>query len=456
MRLHDKGILWMGEDFSSRLSTVAAVVISSFVANAAFPSINPETVVFNQANTRATISYELKDAPAIVTCDIETNTMANASGEWVSIGGENLQTLSGDVHKVVRTGVRKITWQSRAEWPDMKIPAGQIRAVLTAWATNAPPDYLVIGLETKNDVRLYAKPDFVPYGINSDYYKTNAILMRKIPAAGVVWRMGSLENECPDGRLSMEVPHLVMLTADYYIGVYELTQGQAKKFYGGADDVYSSYEDSPMRPAQCLNFYRLRGCKYENEDDRKYAWPQSGYTNVLSSSVIGKIRNFSGLSTIDLPTEAQWEFACRAGTTTAFSNGGGAQSQDECVNSMSDIGWHTWNSSVDGVKQAHVVGEKSHNAFGLYDMHGNVSEMCLDRGSDTADKMISFLTSDCLLNGVTVDPIGPEDGGTVTRKGGYYSSTFYNCRSSARMTGTRSNDAKDYHGCRLYAPAVFK
>ena len=439
----------------SRLLHAITFFVPSFVVVAALPEIEQSSVEFRQVNTKATISYELKNAPAIVTVDIETNTLADASGEWVSIGGENMQTLSGDVHKVIRAGTRKITWQSRAEWPEKSIPAGQIRAVVTAWPTHAPPDYLVIGLETKKDVRLYAKPDFVPYGINSDYYKTNAILMRKIPAAGVVWRMGSLENECPS-RSSVEVPHLVMLTADYYIGVYELTQGQAKKFYGGAEDVYSSYEDSPMRPAQCLNFYRLRGCRYENENDREYAWPQSGYTNVDSSSVIGKIRNFSGLFTIDLPTEAQWEFACRAGTTTAFSNGGGAQSQDECVNSMSDIGWHTWNSSVDGVKQAHVVGEKSHNAFGLYDMHGNISEMCLDRGSDTIDRMISFLTSDCLLNGVTVDPIGPEDGGIVTRKGGDYSSTFYNCRSSARTTWTRAHDAKDYHGCRLYAPAVFK
>jgi formylglycine-generating enzyme required for sulfatase activity len=123
---------------------------------------------------------------------------------------------------------------------------------------------------------------------------------------------------------------------------------------------------------------------------------------------------------------------------------------------MSDIGWHTWNSSVDGVKQAHVVGEKSHNAFGLYDMHGNISEMCLDRGSDTIDRMISFLTPDYLFGGVTVDPIGPEDEGKVTLKGGHYEASFYNCRSSARTIEKRTRDAQDYYGCRLCAPAIFK
>ena len=444
MRLHDKGILWMGEDFSSRLSTVAAVVISSFVANAAFPSINPETVVFNQANTRATISYELKDAPAIVTCDIETNTMANASGEWVSIGGENLQTLSGDVHKVVRTGARKITWQSRAEWPDMKIPAGQIRAVVTAWATNAPPDYLVIGLDVENDVRLYAKPDFVPYGIDSDYYKTNAILMRKIPAAGVTWRMGSFEGEDPN-RTENEVPHLVMLTADYYMGVYELTQAQLVKIGVENNSTFKDYQDSPMRPAENLIMPGIRGWTGNTY------WPAGGYGTLASGSIVRLLRGKCGLDRIDLPTEAQWEYACRAGTTTAFNNG-----KASSVDSMNEVGWHVNNSGG----QTHVVGGKDRNGWGLYDMHGNVSEAVLDRWA-TAETYQSILVSDYAYHGVTVDPTGPTqtqtaDTSRMTAKGGNYTRPYYECRSASRA-GPKYNAKSDpVYGCRLCAPAVFK
>ena len=102
---------------SLQLLTVFSAFMMSAGVNAALPVIEQSCVDFRQVNANATISYELKNAPAIVTVDIETNTLADASGEWVSIGGENMQTLSGDVHKVIRAGARKITWQSRAEWP---------------------------------------------------------------------------------------------------------------------------------------------------------------------------------------------------------------------------------------------------------------------------------------------------------------------------------------------------
>jgi formylglycine-generating enzyme required for sulfatase activity len=425
------------------------------VTAAATPDIDQQTVIFNQGQTTATISYTLSGAPAIVTCDIETNTMADASGEWVSIGGENLQTLSGDVHKVVRTGARKITWQSRAEWPEMKIPAGQIRAVLTAWATNAPPDYLVIGLDAKNDVRLYAKPDFVPYGINSDYYKTNAILMRKIPAAGVVWRMGSFEDEDSE-RNDAEFPHLVMLTSDYYMGVYELTQGQLMKFYSKDNpSEFQSEEDSPMRPVEKLNLHKVRGTGGKYVLDNGY-WPVGGYDKIEDGTIVEQLRSKCGLK-VDLPTEAQWEYACRAGTSTAFNDGSASTSDN-----MGALGWHTWNSTTNEVKQTHVVGMKRQNAWGLYDMHGNVSELCLNRYSSDSNLNLG-ISSPLDVHAVVVDPIGPKgelvtdetDKLRMVTKGGYFETTFSNCRSAARGTIKNTNEY-NYLGCRLYAPAVFK
>jgi formylglycine-generating enzyme required for sulfatase activity len=387
--------------------------------------------------------------------------LADASGEWVSIGGENMQTLSGDVHKVIRAGARKITWQSRAEWPEKSIPAGQIRAVVTAWPTNAPPDYLVIGLETKKDVRLYAKPDFVPYGINSDYYKTNAILMRKIPAAGVVWRMGSPEDE-DTNRGASEIPHLVMLTADYYMGVYELTQGQLAKIgYKNQSNKphqshFKDFPDSLMRPAEKLSVDILRGgfdTDYGHPD--VVTWPESGYTNIYANSLIGKLRSKCGLDQIDLPTEAQWEYACRAGTTTAFNNGG-----DSTAENMTLVGWYKGNSAVDGVRQTHVVGLKEKNKFGLYDMHGNVQERCLDRCFKDQQLLVSHLPIDYAFGGVAVNPVGPTVNETDNAKsfalmGGCYEWIYGKCRSSS-FEGGSYDKQYDYHGCRLYAPAIFK
>ena len=436
----------MGGGELCRLSLCFLFVIVVLSLKGVTPEIDPLSVTFNQGQTTATISYALCGAPAIVTCDIETNTVADASGEWVSIGGENMQTLSGDVHTVIQTGSRKIIWQSRAEWPERRVSAGQIRAVVTAWATNAPPDYMVIGLDAKNDVRLYAKPDFVPYGINSDYYKTNAILMRKIPAAGVVWRMGSFEGEYAN-RDESEVPHLVMLTADYYMGVYELTQGQLVKFYGSNPSGFQGFEDSPMRPAEKLSVSDLRGWK------DLLPWPEGGYANISKDCIVYKLRAKCGLPFIDLPTEAQWEYACRAGTATAFNNGGDASDE-----SMNLVGWYRENSSTNGERQTHPVGLKECNDWGLYDMHGNVSERCLDRYAEKS-LFVSLLPVDYATGGVAVDPIGPSVGEVVdttfVTKGGFYSRTYGDCRSARRGYGSY-NKEYDYIGCRLCAPAVFK
>lgn len=93
-------------------------------------------------------------------------------------------------------------------------------------------------------------------------------------------------------------------------------------------------------------------------------------------------------------------------------------------------------------------------------MHGNVQEFCLDRMA-TKDQFVPLLAKDYALGGVTVDPIGPQaeaegiNRKSTTRRGGYYNSSFENCRSGSRGSGTYYNN-DSWAGCRLYAPAVFK
>ena len=447
---------------SRRAGTVATVFLAGAALKAAVPSIDQSTVTFSQGDgnrSYAEITYVLSGAPAIVTLDIETNTLSDASGEWVSIGGENVRTVTGDVNKAVRDSVtaRTIRWNARADWGQRTVDAGRIRAVLTAWATNAPPDWLVIGLDAQNDVRLYADPSFVPYGTGSNFYKTDAILMRKIPAAGVVWRKGTPEGEDKD-RHPNEVPHMVMLTADYYMGVYELTQGQLVKFHGSNPSKFCNEVDSPMRPAEKLSMKSLRGMNDEDDADEN-CWPADGYEGVSETCIIKSLRERCGLPQIDLPTEAQWEYACRAGTDSAFNDGGEASSTV-----MTRLGWYISNSAtnmtpdVTASNQTHVVGLKKPNAWGLYDMHGNVAEMCIER-------LVNYLHIDRLLangytNGVvTVDPIGLEADQVSNRhaiitRGGRYDTPLTYCRSGARAAATYDNYF-DYNGCRLYAPAVF-
>ena len=78
-----------------------------------------------------------------------------------------------------------------------------------------------------------------------------------------------------------------------------------------------------------------------------------------------------------LPTEAQWEYACRAGTTTALNSGKNLSDKFECPE-MDEVGWDQYNSKINDKYVTHPVGQKLPNAWGLYDMHGNVEEWCLD------------------------------------------------------------------------------
>ena len=117
------------------MKTIMIAVGVAFVGATLFAAV-PEigNVVMSQPpGTRTvTITYTLANAPAVVTLDIETNVTGNV---WASIGADNFQHISGDANKMVSgKDTYTITWAARRDWRDRIIPAGGIRAVLTAWA----------------------------------------------------------------------------------------------------------------------------------------------------------------------------------------------------------------------------------------------------------------------------------------------------------------------------------
>ena len=144
-------------------------------------------------------------------------------------------------------------------------------------------------------------------------------------------------------------------------------------------------------------------------------WPSS--SAVDSSSFLGKLRTRTGID-FDLPTEAQWEYACRAGTTTKYSYG-------DSVNES--YMWYDGNSS----KKSHEVGTKSPNPWGFYDMHGNVEEFCLDWYASG-------------LTGGT-DPKGSSSGSYRVLRGGGWLSYASSCTSSSRA----SDNPGDYYDQRV-------
>ena len=117
-----------------------------------------------------------------------------------------------------------------------------------------------------------------------------------------------------------------------------------------------------------------------------------------------------------LPTEAEWEYACRAGTTTWYNTG---DSEAE----LERAGWYKENAG----KVPHPAGEKAPNAWGLYDMHGNVWELCWDWYEERYPR------------GKNIDPAGPSSGTTRVLRGGSFGDLAYHCRSALRCNEKPDN-----------------
>ena len=266
-------------------------------------------------------------------------------------------------------------------------------------ATNYPVRYSVTG------------PD-----LNDDICRTTELWLRKIPAGTFI--MGSPEDEV--GRWDNETQHEVTLTQDYYMGVFECTQKQWELVMGSNPSEYKG----DCRPVENVSHNMIRGTGMLGA-----GWPTYGHA-VDATSFMGKLRAKTGL-TFDLPTEAQWEYACRAGTTTAL-NSGKNLTNEEHDSAMDEVGRYNYNRSdgKGGYRQHTKVGSYLSNAWGLYDMHGNVWEWCLDWYNY---RYGSYVTS------VVFDPVGPSAGSNrVERGGGWNSGAYYwdsgagDCRSASR------------------------
>lgn len=144
------------------------------------------SVDFTQTGSsrKVTVTYNLSGGPAIVTMDVQTN--------GVSIGRDNFAgALEGDVNRVVDGPSGCIVWRAKQSWPNQE--GVGINVQLTAWATNAPPDYVVVDL-VDGSRSYHQSLDELNPAFGDDVYKIRKMVLRKIPAAGVEWTMGIRSN----------------------------------------------------------------------------------------------------------------------------------------------------------------------------------------------------------------------------------------------------------------------
>ena len=213
---------------------------------------------------------------------------------------------------------------------------------------------------------------------------TNSIGMRFVLIPAGEFTMGSNE-----GRDNEKPPHKVRITRPFYLGVFPVTQAEYQAVTGQNP---SHFSDNPRHPVAQVSW----------NDAVAFAQKLSQLTGELKRGL-----------TYRLPWEAEWEYACRAGSTGKWCYG-------DQASQLGDYAWYRGNS-----RETHPVGEKKPNAWGLHDMHGNVWEWCQD-----------LYEAGYYEKSPTDDPPGPSSGSDRVYRGGSWNYYGPDCRSGFRYGGT--------------------
>jgi len=204
----------------------------------------------------------------------------------------------------------------------------------------------------------------------------------------------------PDDFPNEHPAHPVTLTQPFYMGKFAVTQEQYQAVTGATSSHFKG-KDNPVEQVSWDDAQAF--CKKLTEQTKQ---------------------------TVRLPTEAEWEYACRAGTTTAYHSG-------DSEADLARVAWYGGNSN----STTHPVGQKEANTFGLYDMHGNVWQWCND-----------YWDENYYSKSPAKNPQGPDQGAVRLLRGGSWLANLAYCRSACRGRGNPVRGASLF-GFRVMVPA---
>ncbi len=346
------------------------------------------------------IDYELLEGMPAEGVEVEITVEDPEGGKsWVA------QTFLKGAEPSSAVGRHRATWDAAADGADEVVSSN---AVATVALVRFSPEtlYRVIDLSGGRQAATYPVSFLaeVPEGGWGDAYKTTKLALRRVS-----------RGDWNNGAFQMGGDTATTLSKPYYIGVFPVTQRQWEQVAGTKPSYFERKDCYAARPVEQVTYNAIRGA---NAGAR---WPADHA--VDGSSFLGLLRSKTSLGTLDLPTEAQWEFACRAGAASDFNSGKDATNAVQDA-AMDEVGRYVYNGGTnynqtcgtDGGTAA--VGSYAANAWGLYDMHGNVWEWCLDWWAES------------LVGGE--EPAGPESGEKRVMRGGAWNYFAGECTSSAR------------------------
>ena len=342
----------------------------------------------------------------------------------------NLTKVEGDGQYgiVFGSGSKRLTWDSTAELGNT-VNSGKAKIAIYAEDKTGDAKYIAFDLESNTVVLTKDAPSAAEGAVT----KLSQVWFRRVEPG--TFKMGSNSNDpYHEEYAASEVEHTVTITKPFYMGVFEFTQKQYETIYGSNPVEMPAYIGD-TKPVDKVSYNDLRG------ENAGATWPQYTDYRVDGSSFFGVFRaRFNNQFIFDLPTDAQWEMACRDKGTSdrtvkgfwgsgVWNDGSAILGPEEPENpeeepqprlvdeNLNKLANYKGDSSI----VPHEVGSLKPNKIGLYDMHGNVDEVCLD-----------IYVED--ISSYTVDPVGPSTAWNRfhVNRGGDCSTYSKECRAAHR------------------------
>ncbi len=283
----------------------------------------------------------------------------------VYAGGDRTLTARTFITEpIAKGGMNRVTWDFGADYPNFKAKNVQVAVTVTEFDNVETPVYMKVDLSGGKDAASYPvrytneAPKHSPKA--NDLCKTTELWLRRISPVGKTVKFDNAGT------------FTVSLTKDYYIAIFETTQQQWYQIAGTWPSYMSNEVWRATRPVDAYYPALLFGSGTGN-----WKWPDG--KEIFETCRLQKMRDRTQLATLNLPTDAQWQFAAAAGSPSKVYQD--PQGKDyvlaEIARYKGNSGTQN-NGTLDADNGTACVGSYTPNAFGLYDMLGNVTEDCLD------------------------------------------------------------------------------